>query len=141
MLRYGIPKIKDLKENAKDFSNMGFKPGLLWGTPMALLESFGGAAMILGFAPKVIAMLFGFMMLVGSIWKSKKGKSYGTISYDLVLFIQCMIVLFFGAGYYSLYQVEVPALQWGMLLGAIVAGAVLAFLPEILGEKYRKWKG
>lgn len=30
-LSYGWPKIKDLKANARDFEEMGFKPGWLWG--------------------------------------------------------------------------------------------------------------
>jgi uncharacterized membrane protein YphA (DoxX/SURF4 family) len=140
MLRYGIPKIKDLKENAKDFSKMGFKPGLLWGTPMALLESFGGAAMIIGLVPELIAVLFGFMMLVGTIWKTKIKKSYGTISYDMALFVLCGNVIFFGAGNLAFYNFDLPILQYCMFLGALIAALVLAFLPNILGKKYRNWK-
>lgn len=140
MIRYGFPKIKDLKDNAKDFSKMGFKPGILWGTPMALLEFFGGIGIILGIYPELFALLFGFMMLVGAIWKTKIKKSYGTISYDMALFILCGNVIFFGAGEFDLMNFQVPALQYGMLLIAVLVALALAFLPEILGEKYRKWK-
>jgi putative oxidoreductase len=140
MIRYGFPKIKNLKENAKDFSKMGFKPGILWGTPMALLEFFGGIGMILGIYPEIAALLFGFMMLVGTIWKIKIKKSYGTISYDMSLFILSGNVIFFGSGEFNLFNYQIPQLQYGMLLGAVLFAFIMAFLPEILGEKYRKWK-
>jgi hypothetical protein len=42
LIVHGWPKIKDLRQNASNFSGMGFKPGWLWGTIAALLEFFGG---------------------------------------------------------------------------------------------------
>ena len=36
MIHYGWPKVRDLKSNANDFANMGFRPGMFWGTLIAL---------------------------------------------------------------------------------------------------------
>jgi hypothetical protein len=42
MIYYGWPKIRDPASNAKDFVRMGFKPGMFWGTLIAVVEFFGG---------------------------------------------------------------------------------------------------
>ena len=55
MVYYGWPKIKDLKSNSKDFVKMGFKPGWLWGTAIALVEFVGGIAMLIGFLVEIAA--------------------------------------------------------------------------------------
>ncbi|NJL94760.1 MAG: DoxX family protein [Anaerolineae bacterium] len=57
-LYYGIPKLRDLAKNAQDFEQMGFKPGWFWGTPIALLETFGSLAVMLGGVPVVFCRGF-----------------------------------------------------------------------------------
>src|SRR3990167_8598806 len=57
---HGWPKIKDLVQNAKNFESMGFRPGLFWGTIVALLEFFGGLAIIFGF----FTQIFGFLLAI-----------------------------------------------------------------------------
>src|ERR1700738_3824708 len=69
MIHYGWPKVRDLKSNANDFANMGFKPGMFWGTLIALVEFLGGIAILLGFLAELAAALFAFQMLVGTFWK------------------------------------------------------------------------
>ena len=140
MLRYGLPKVKDFAKNSQEFVKMGFKPGWFWGTPIALLEFFGGIGMLVGFLPEIIALFYSFMMLVGAIWKTKVKKSYGTISYDLCIFALCQQILFFGPGKGVLYNYSPPPLQWIMLIAGIFGASIMAFLPEILGQKYRNWQ-
>ena len=82
---YGWPKLKDLKSNASDFESMGFKPGWLFGTPVALLEALGSIAVILGLFNWVMAAGFAIHMTTGAIWKiTKTDKPFTDWSYDLL---------------------------------------------------------
>jgi putative oxidoreductase len=92
---YGWLKIKNLKANATDFIKMGFKPGWLFGTPVALLEFFGGILLILGVATSAFATLFALMMLVGTIWKVKVKKGFSQWSYDILIFTLCLVLITF----------------------------------------------
>lgn len=102
MIYYGLPKIKDLSSNAKDFEKMGFKPGILWGTIIALVEFVGGIAMLIGFLAELAAFFFGLQMIVGAFWKAlKTDKPFSDWSYDLQLLAMCLTILTFGAGFYA----------------------------------------
>lgn len=102
MIYYGLPKIKDLKSNAKDFEKMGFKPGFFWGTITALVEFVGGIAVLVGFLAEIAAFLFGLQMIVGVFWKVlKTDKPFTDWSYDLQLLAMCLTILTFGAGLYA----------------------------------------
>jgi len=103
MIYYGLPKLRDLKSNGNDFVQMGFKPGIFWGTIIALLEFFGGIAMMVGFYIWVVAILFGFEMFMGTLWKITKAKKpFTDYSYD-VLLLALMIMLFItGPGAFTL---------------------------------------
>src|SRR3989344_2429492 len=68
---HGWPKIKDLMQNAKNFEGMGFRPGLFWGTLVALLEFFGGLAIIAGPFTQVLGLLLAVEMIVATIWRLK----------------------------------------------------------------------
>ena len=102
-LYYGWPKIKDLKANAQDFVKMGFKPGWLWGTPVALLETFGSLFIAAGIAIPIIAPLFAIHMATGTIWKiTKTDKPFTDWSYDLLLLSIALLLAAFGPGSYAL---------------------------------------
>jgi uncharacterized membrane protein YphA (DoxX/SURF4 family) len=47
---------------------MGFKPGMLWGTLIALVEFVGGIAIFLGIYAEFAAALFAYQMMVGTFW-------------------------------------------------------------------------
>ena len=102
LIRSGWPKIKDLKVNAGNFDMMGFKPGIFWGTLVALVEFVGGLALLLGLYVNVVAVLFGIQMLVAILWKVKGGKGFKEFSYDLSLIMLTLVLLAFGAGSYVL---------------------------------------
>lgn len=100
---YGWPKLKDLKSNADDFESMGFKPGWFWGTPIALLETFGSLAIILGLFTWFFALAFAIHMITGTIWKiTSTDKSFTDWSYDLLLLSIALGFLIMGAGDLSL---------------------------------------
>ncbi|MCP6720179.1 MAG: DoxX family protein [Patescibacteria group bacterium] len=102
MLFYGWPKMKSLKSNAKDFVEMGFKPGMFWGTIVAFIEFFGGIAMLIGFYAWVVAAVFGFQMIVGTFWKMKMKKPFNDYSYDMLLIALVSIIIVFGPGLYAI---------------------------------------
>lgn len=103
MLYFGLPKMRDLRSNAKDFSYMGLHPGLLWGTIVALLETLGGVALILGLFTPFFAGLFAAQMILGTIWKIFIGrKTFEEYSYDLLILALCLVILSFGSGAFSL---------------------------------------
>lgn len=103
MIYYGLPKIRDLKKNAEDFVGMGFRPGFFWGTIVAIIEFFGGVAMILGFYTGVVASLFGIEMALGAFWKMGRKKPFTDYSYDVLLLALSAVVLVFGAGLYTIF--------------------------------------
>ena len=104
MIYYGSFKINDLKKTHVEFVDMGFRPGWLWGTLIAVLEFFGGILMVLGCGTGIVALMFGFEMLMGTLWKIiKTDKPFTDYSYDILLFGLCLTVLAFGPGFFGLY--------------------------------------
>lgn len=96
---YGWPKIKDLKSNARDFEHMGFKPGWLWGTPVALLETVGSLMVIFGVFTWLAAIGFVVHMTTGTVWKiTKTEKPFTDWSYDLLLLSIALLLLVTGPG-------------------------------------------
>ena len=103
MIYYGYPKITNLRSNAEDFVKMGFKPGIFWGTIVAFVEFFGGIAVIIGVYIWLAVALFGFQMIMGTIWKiTKTEKPFTDWSYDLLLLAIALMLLITGPGYYVL---------------------------------------
>jgi len=141
MIYYGYPKIKDLRKNAKETSEMGFKPGMFWGTVIASIEFFGGIAIIVGFYADIWATLYAFIALTGTFWKLKIKADFPEYSYDLMLLALCAMLLGFGTGAMSLTSLSgLQFLHVYAVSGALVAGLLFAYLPEILGKRYREWK-
>ena len=54
-LRNRWQKIKNLRANAQNFEMMGFRPGIFWGTIVALTETIGSLAVILGLGTQIIS--------------------------------------------------------------------------------------
>lgn len=96
-LYYGLPKVQDLEANAQDFEEMGFRPGWLWGTPVALLETVGSLAIIKGVFTWFFALGFAIHMTTGMWWKiTRTSKKFSDWSYDLLLWVLSLVFLAFG---------------------------------------------
>jgi putative oxidoreductase len=103
MMVHGFPKLKHLKETGANFSGMGFRPGLFWGTLAALLESFGGLLLVLGIVTVPIAALFMVEFLTIVVWKlAKHGAFVSGWEFDLLLLAAAGVLFFSGAGMISL---------------------------------------
>jgi len=100
---HGWPKLKSLKTNASHFEAMGFKPGNFWGTIVAVVETVGGLALILGLYTQVAAVLIAINMSVAAVWKGKRGQGFvGGYEFDLILLTVALVFATVGAGVYSL---------------------------------------
>lgn len=101
---HGWSKMRDLKKTQDNFDAMGFRPGVLWGTSAALLESFGGLLVILGIFTQPLAVLFAIEMLVATIWKIKQGQGFiNGYEFDLMLFVTALVIVTLGGGLYTLF--------------------------------------
>lgn len=90
-------------QNAKNFEGMGFRPGLFWGTIVALLEFFGGLALIAGLYTQVFALLLALEMIVAVSWRIKmKHKFVGGYELDIALILIGLILATMGGGNFAL---------------------------------------
>jgi putative oxidoreductase len=131
MIFYGWPKIRDLDSNAADFVRMGFKPGIFWGTLIAVVEFIGGIAILVGLYAELAAALFAFQMLVGTFWKLKIRKPFPDYSYDLQLFALCLVLLSQGAGAYAIRAFPgLVFLRWDVAAVSLIGAFILAFFSK-----------
>ncbi|MCR4328711.1 MAG: DoxX family protein [Patescibacteria group bacterium] len=100
---HGWPKFRKMHETAVSFESMGFKPGKLWGPAVAILEFFGGIALLVGFATELIAALLCVQFIIIIIWKVTKGQKFVSgWEYDLVLLGVVASLIVLGSGMFSL---------------------------------------
>lgn len=102
-LAHGLPKIKNLKQNAINFTGMGFKPGAFWGTIVAFVEVFGGLAILFGVGVQIAGILLAVNMSVATLWKRKQGmKLVNGYELDLLLLTANLLLATAGPGIYSI---------------------------------------
>ncbi len=103
-LAHGWSKIRNLKQNAENFGMMGFKPGWLWGTIVALVENLGGLFLILGVGTQVVGVLIAGEMLVAALWKKKRGMGLiDGYELDLLLAGAALVLATMGGGAMTLW--------------------------------------
>lgn len=102
-LVHGWPKIKNLKETHANFEMMGFRPGVFWGTVVAMVEFFGGLLLIAGLFTQLVAVLIAIQMLVATAWKMKRKQGLaGGYEFDLLLAVSALVLATSGSGLISL---------------------------------------
>ena len=106
---HGWPKVSDLKKNAHVFQEMGFRPGVFWGTLAALLEFFGGIALVFGLFVGPLAFLYAIQFAVILVWRVAKGdRFWGGWEFDLLIFAALLVLLGAGAGAWHLTSGYAP---------------------------------
>ncbi|HEY4499769.1 MAG TPA: DoxX family protein [Candidatus Paceibacterota bacterium] len=91
---HGAPKLKNLRTTWQNFEAMGFKPGKIWGTIPAFLESIGGFFIIIGFLVQPIAVLLVAQMGVAAGWRIKNKHSFvNGYELDLLLIVALGILV------------------------------------------------
>ncbi|MDE1970650.1 MAG: DoxX family protein [Patescibacteria group bacterium] len=101
---HGLPKLSDLHKTKENFGMMGFRPGWLWGTGIALLEVVGGGALFFGLFSQFFALLFAIEMMVAMVTVKRKSGFIGGYEFDLLLFAACLVLVTQGGGFLSLDQ-------------------------------------
>ena len=99
---HGWSKIKDLKINAAGFEAMGFKPGMFWGTIVAVLEFVGGLLIVAGLLTQVVALLLAVQMAVAILKVNLKRGFVGGYEFDLLLLAAGLLLAAVGGGDRSL---------------------------------------
>lgn len=100
MIYYGAPKIRDLGANAKEFHSWGFRPGIFWGTLVALELFFGGLFILLGFYPELFAFIMALVMIVGIGWKIKTNRPFQHLLENFQTLASALVLIIFGPGIY-----------------------------------------
>jgi len=102
-IAHGWPKVRGMKMTAQHFESMGFKPGHVWGAAVALVEFFGGIAILVGFLAQPAAFALAIVMLVALFWKLGKGQSLvGGYELDLMLLAAMIVLTLLDSGAYSI---------------------------------------
>ena len=105
-LVHGWPKIRNMRENARNFESMGFRPGKLFGTAAALLEFFGGIALILGLGVMWFSALFILEFIVILFWRwSRRMPVVGGWEIDLLILAGVIVLFSLGGGAWSLDRI------------------------------------
>ena len=104
-LVHGIPKIRDLAKTAQGFEAMGFRPGRLWGTFIALLEVVGGALLIVGLFVQPLGAIFALEMLVAIVKVRRNAGFVGGWEFEGLLLVASLALLILGGGQLSLESV------------------------------------
>jgi putative oxidoreductase len=103
LMAHGWPKIKNMRQTAHNFNDMGFRPGMLWGMVVAFLEFFGGILLLLGLGVRTISFFLLIQFVVIIIWKLVKRMPFvGGWEFDFVILAVSATLLAFGPGLFSL---------------------------------------
>ena len=108
-LAHGMPKLRNLKNTWQMFEGMGFRPGRVWGTLVAILEGVGGTFLLLGILTQYIALLLAIQMAVAFFWRIKKRHAFiNGYELDLVLIAGLLVLVTQGSGAFAL------GILWGL---------------------------
>ncbi len=102
---HGWPKFAHLRRTEDDMEVMGFKPGKLWGTLVALVEFVGGLMLIAGFLTPVVAALVvaEFAVIIVSVKANEP--LVGGYEFELLILAAALALVFIGSGVYGVDQV------------------------------------
>lgn len=100
---HGWAKITNLRGTISSFNQMGFRPGIIFGTLTAFLEFLGSIAILVGLFIQPISILFFIQFLVIIIWKLfKRNKFFGDLELDILILGTFIAMIALGAGNYSI---------------------------------------
>jgi putative oxidoreductase len=85
------------------FDKLGYKPGILWLTLVALTEFVGGFLLLIGLFTRAAALALVIFMIVAVQFTSGKGFFWtqGGLEYSLLILFVGLVFLIRGAGDYS----------------------------------------
>ncbi len=95
---HGIQKLGNMEGTIGFFGMIGFSA--FWAWAVALVETFGGFAVVIGYGTRVASSLLAIIMLVVIIYV-KKGQGFAKEELDIVLLGLALGVGLIGCGPYS----------------------------------------
>ncbi|TMJ02125.1 MAG: DoxX family protein [Alphaproteobacteria bacterium] len=86
------------------FNTLGYRPGAVWVTLVALTEFVGGILLVLGLFTRAAALALVIFMIVAVHFTSGKGFFWtaGGLEYSLLILLVGLVFLIRGGGEYSL---------------------------------------
>ncbi len=104
LVPHGLPKLMDLPGAAQGFANMGYEPGLLWATLVALTEVVGGLLIAFGLLtrPAAAAAAVFLAVAVTHHWSSGFLWTQSGFEYPLLWAVVCLAFAIRGGGRFSL---------------------------------------
>lgn len=96
---HGIQKLSNMEGTIGFFASLGFSAFLAWA--VAIIETAGGLALIIGYCSKFFSALLAIIMLV-AILKVKWSFGFTALEIDFMLLATTIAVIFSGCGRYSI---------------------------------------
>src|SRR3989344_336147 len=98
LIVHGWPKIKDVRANGKWFETEGFKPGIFWGTIVALLQFVGGIFILGGLLTQVVAAFLIIQFAVAILYAKRSSGVVDGYEFSLLILATSLILLTIGPG-------------------------------------------
>lgn len=95
----GLNKLSDMSQTIGFFSMVGVGTGLTWA--VALIETIGGAMMVLGLGTRVAGLALAVVMAF-AIALVKKKMGFAAMEIDIMLLVSALGIFFTGPGRYAL---------------------------------------
>lgn len=103
LVRHGWPKLKS--ESLKNFSSwlgrIGFPLPIFWAVSVAIIEFFGGIALIIGLMTFWVALFVAIQFLV-IIFIVNKSKFFAEKEFDILILSASLALIISGSGFISL---------------------------------------
>ena len=142
MLYHGWLKLANLKGASKIFKKMGFNPPMFWASLFGINELFGGIFVIIGFYSELFAVLFGFEMLITTLWQIMAKESFHSCSYGLQSIFLSLILIMFGPGVYAAASFDAKFfLELPILILLIAIAAILAYQNQPVSKNIQNSEG
>jgi putative oxidoreductase len=105
VLAHGWPKLMDLRRTEEDMDMMGFKPGALWGTLVACVESVGGLFLIVGLFTQLVGVLLFIQFVIVLFTVKSQDHLVGGFELELLIMAIALTLALTGGGAYGIDQV------------------------------------
>jgi putative oxidoreductase len=101
---HGVTKFQNMEATIGFFASLGLGAAIAWA--VTIVETLGGAALLLGVGTQVAGVVLALVMLGAIITvKGAMGFSNGGYEFDLVLLLALLAVVFTGPGRYTVRKV------------------------------------
>jgi putative oxidoreductase len=102
LLVAGYQKLMAMDNTVAYFAKLGFPVPVVTGWFIALLECFGGAALILGLFVSYLGLIYTIEFIVAAFWVKLPGVGYAQSRLDIMILAAAAALYFLGAGPWSI---------------------------------------